>query len=61
MIRIKTFKDNNSYFKFINKKKEEINVISVVAGKDKIEINYKNRKMVNKNASRRRSTIQRES
>ena len=61
MIKLKTFKDNNSYFKFINKKKEVIKIISVVAGKDKIKLNYDDRKMVNRNASRRRSAIQRES
>lgn len=61
MIKIKTFKDNKSYFKFINSKKEIIRIISVVAGKDKIKVNYDDRKMVKRNASRRRSTVQRES
>ena len=37
------FKDNKSYFKFIHKNKEKINVIKVNVTKDKVKVIYENK------------------
>ena len=40
---IRYFKDNKSYFKFIHKYKEKINIIKVNVMKDKVKVIYENK------------------
>lgn len=37
---MKTFKDNDSYFKWYNKNKDDIKIVSLKIVKDKIRLEY---------------------